>query len=149
MSGQDSGERWAVSLAFVLAHQGALGRKRDWLRSSHQMQDVVRGCGHTLKVMFEHTRASRIPIRHSVLLWRQPDQVGEPVVAPVVASAVVTSSKQESPDLEVSGDSEVIEVADEDCELVTVGGDRGDHHLMDLIGLEPTTSSMPWKRSSN
>jgi integrase len=116
----------------------------DWLRADHPMQDVARWCGHTLKVMFEHY--SRIINADSASCAAlEAARLGgdggggnpvTEVVAPVVTSAIATACKEKSPDLEVSGDSAVREFADEDCELVTVGGDSGDHLSMDLIGPE-------------
>jgi integrase len=115
----------------------------DWIRASHPVQDVARWCGHTVKVMFEHY--TRITNAHSasdaaLKAAREAGQGAEScpseVVVPVVTSAILRSGKQESPDADAPEDFGFSESADDECELVTVGGDSGDHLSMDLIGPE-------------
>ena len=114
-------------------------------------------CGHTTKVMYQHytrikdadsaSTAALQAFTHGGSTSGDAGPVG--VVAPVVSSVFVSAGKEPSPATEAAGDDGFMEFADDSGELVTVGGDFGDHQLVDLIGLEPTTSSMPWKRSSN
>ena len=129
----------------------------DWLRQGHPPQDVARWCGHTPKVMFEHYVRITESESASNAALRASGGGGAPggdcdrgrVVSEVVTSIVAPSGQEKSPDAQAAGDFDFTESEDDLRELVTVGGDSGDHLSMDLIGLEPTTSSMPWMRSSN
>jgi integrase len=129
----------------------------DWLRAGHLPQDVARWCGHTPKVMYHHymrikdaDSASNAALQAALVggSGSGSDQAPD-VVSAVVTSRVATSRQEKSPATEAAGDLDFMEFADDYCELLTVGGDCEDHLQMDLIGLEPTTSSMPWMRSSN
>ena len=130
--------------------------EEDWILARYPVHDVARWCGHSVKVMFEYyTRvinahsASDAALKAARGAEQGAQSCPSEVVVPVVTSAILRSGKQESPDADAPGDFGLSESADDECELVTVGGDSGDHLSMDLIGLEPTTSSMPWMRSSN
>ena len=154
--------RRAMEIAGVKPWDKALQNLRasgveDWLRSGYMPQDVALWCGHTTKVMYQHytrikdadsaSTAALQAFTHGGSTSGDAGPVG--VVAPVVSSVFVSAGKEPSPATEAAGDDGFMEFADDSGELVTVGGDFGDHQLVDLIGLEPTTSSMPWKRSSN
>jgi len=130
--------------------------EEDWLRIRHIPQDVARWCGHTPKIMYQHymritdaDSASNAALLAAVGGGTSGGEELMGVVIPVVTSGVLYGGKQSSPATEATGDDGFMEFAANSSELVTAGGDLRDHLLVDLIGLEPTTSSMPWKRSSN
>jgi integrase len=130
--------------------------EEDWLRGKNQPQDVALWCGHTPKVMYQHymrirdaDSASHAALSAAASGGNSGGSAQAEVAAPVVTSVIVSGGKETSPATEAAGDDGLMEFAEDLGELVTAGGDRVDHRLMDLIGLEPTTSSMPWKRSSN
>lgn len=128
----------------------------DWAGGKHDVQVVAAWTGHSVTVMHKHylrikdaDSASRAALMSAGSGDASGDGTPIPVVSQVVKSPLLNSSKETSPATEAAGDDGLMEFPDESGELVTVGGDHTDDHLMDLIGLEPTTSSMPWKRSSN
>jgi len=116
----------------------------DWLRAKHPPEDVARWSGHTTKVMYEHyiritdddsaSHAALLAAGSSGVPSGDTERPG--VVTPVVRSAVPCSRQEKSPATQAAGDLDFMEFADDSCELVTVGGDCGDHLSMDLIGPE-------------
>ena len=129
----------------------------DWLREHKQPDLVASWTGHSTKVMYEHyihLDASASASQAAVVAARGGGVAGGDrlddsrlslVVMPSAASeGLIQPSKTQAPP-----ETGLVSSTDECRELVSAGVNSSADGEVDLIGLEPTTSSMPWKRSSN
>ena len=129
----------------------------DWARE-HQLSEVAAWAGHTEVVLHNHYLRNITPDHASQAALRAAqDQASgsasnvEPkalagdvnvTVSPLVSRHRIMSVSPRSDD-----QKPVSEAADHRRHFVATGDRTAGNDSVDLIGVEPTTSSMPWKRS--
>lgn len=128
----------------------------DWIAQGHSPADVAEWAGHSPKVLFDHyirKRGTGIASRAALAAAKIDGAVDggfaetsdESLTAPPAVNRVHGRSRA----TEVPVTASDRETGDHRRHFVATGDQTSASKKVDLIGLEPTTSSMPWKRSPN
>jgi integrase len=129
----------------------------DWLRQFKQPDVAASWTGHSVQVMYEHyihLDASAAASEAAIQVARERgdpggDQSGEFCLSMVVTPSAAGKGQRQPSKTQAPPETGLVSSTDEFRELVSAGVNSSADADVDLIGLEPTTSSMPWMRSSN
>ena len=129
----------------------------DWLRQFKRPDVVASWTGHSVQVMYEHyihLDASAAASEAAMQAARERgdpggDQSGDFCLSMVVTPSDAGKGQRQPSKTQAPPETGLVSSTDECRELVSAGVNSSADGEVDLIGLEPTTSSMPWMRSSN
>ena len=122
----------------------------DWVRAGHPIPDVAEWSGHSPKVLLDHyiRKANNNHASAAALAAAKTDgDTDGKADAELTAPRGFSTSQAKSRESQAVASEGTYDRHDHRRHFVTTGDRTSRTDSVDLIGLEPTTSSMPWKRS--